>query len=218
MNFTILPSQIWNRFSEFISAQGGHVAGSVDSTLDLVSRAICTRRHISSFTYVYNNRHWNQRRKATKNLEVLARQDGWSFLSCVDIQLINRAIDGITAIEFFRDLIPESKVNECRNQEFRKLSLTHRRRFLLRVIYVTTILLKFSSYAIFRIAKLDSIHTNTVFLSEATFKYKFLLNVTKSRNRVELRKCISELRETMLISRLTDRFVFWEKMLLIEDI
>jgi hypothetical protein len=218
MNFTILPSQIWNRFSEFISAQGGHVAGSVDSTLDLVSRAICTRRHISSFTYVYNNRHWNQRRRATKNLEILARQDGWSFLSCVDIQLINRAIDGITAIEFFRDLIPESKINECRLQEFRKLSLTHRRRFLLYVIYVSIILLKFSSYAIFRIAKIDSIHTSIVLLSEATFKYKFLLNITKSRNRVELRKYISELRETMLIARLTDRFIFWEKMLLIEDI
>jgi hypothetical protein len=218
INFTILPSQIWNRFSEFISSQGGHVAGSVDSTLDRVSRTICTRRHVSNFTYVYDNRHWKQRRNASKNLKILAKQDGWSFLSCVDIQLLNRAIDGITAIEFFRDLIPQSKVDECRIEEFRKLSLTRRRRFFLGVVYTFTLLLKFTNYAIFKIIKLAFISRNMVFLNDASFKYRFLLNVTNSRNKLELRNHITELRETMLISQLTDRFIFWEKMLLIDDI
>lgn len=217
VNFTILPSQIWNRFSEFIGAQGGHVAGSVDSTLDLVSRIICTRRHISNFTYIFNNRHWKQRRKAVKNLEILARQDGWAFLSCVDVQLINRAIDGITSIEFFLDLIPESKIEECRHQEFCKLRLSPRRGFLLRFVYVFTLIIQFGNVAIFKIIKLDWVLRNISYWNTITFKYKFLLSITKSRNKLELRRNISELRATMLIPRLADRFIFWEKMLLIED-
>ena len=104
INFTVLPSEVWNRFTKFIDSQDGHVAGSMDSTLNLVSRIFCTQRHLPDFEYTYDDRHWASRRHATKNLKALARQDGWGNFSGVDIALLNRTLDGISAINFFAPL------------------------------------------------------------------------------------------------------------------
>ncbi len=214
INFTMLPSKIWNHFSQFMFAQGGHVAGSMDSTLDLVSRAICNERHISQFTYVYNNRHWRKRRKATKNLQILARQDGWSFMASVDIQLINRTIDGIAAVEFFRDLIPKSSINQYRKQEFNKLSLTSKRRLLLLLIYKAIIILKLFIHALSKVCRIRRVISTLAILNQAHFKYHYLLGITKSKDKDELLNLIVALRESHNFPKLGSRFLFWEKMLI----
>lgn len=214
INFTILPSKIWNRFGQYVFAQGGHVAGSMDSTLDFVSRAICNRRHISQFSYTYNNRHWKKRSQATDNLKVLAREDGWSFMACVDIQLMNRAIDGLTAIEFFNDLIPNSRIDDYRRQQFQNLSLSSKRRSLILSRYYATLVLKNFYCSIGKLSTQSYFQKRLTKLNQTCLKYQFLLSMTNSSNREELVQYISELRRTNLIPELESRFVFWERMLL----
>jgi hypothetical protein len=214
INFTILPSIVWNRFGQFIVAQGGHVAGSMDSTLDLVSRAICNRRHISQFSYVYSNRHWKKKSRASENLETLAKIDGWSFMSCADIQLMNRAIDGICALEFFSDLIPLSRIDEYRLQQFKKLGLTPKRRILIISRYYATLLLQIFCDSMEKLLQQTFLQKRLIRLNQALLKYYFLLGITKSKNREELAKFVVELRESELIPELESRFFFWESMVL----
>jgi hypothetical protein len=213
INFTLLPHRIWNQFSQMISDQGGHVAGSVDSTLDFVARASCKVSHLSSFTYVYNNRHWEKRLEASNNLAVLAAEDGWSFMSSVDIQLLNRSIDRITAIEYFAPHLPSETIDACRAESFNLLSLSSKRRHLISIrlqLQMCTLLLS-SVLKIVTIGDVSSTVRDRI--KRKILTYNFVLKSCESKDKEELRTHIRHLREKNLIPRLEKRFIFWEELL-----
>ena len=60
-----------------------------------MSRLICEYSGLDEFTYTYDNRHWESQRRAKRNLEKLALEDGWEFLASEEIQLLNRRIERI---------------------------------------------------------------------------------------------------------------------------
>jgi hypothetical protein len=102
--FSLLPGVVWNRFVDLINAQGGHVAGSIDSSLNLAVDLITPNLVSTNFRYLYDNRHWNSKKNAKKNLINLTTEDGWGEFATIEISLVARAIDGIASLIFFSDL------------------------------------------------------------------------------------------------------------------
>lgn len=113
--FSAIPAHVWNRFSAFICAQGGHVAGSMDSTLSTVALIICNLKPLPNFNYFYSSRHWSRRSEADLHLKSLSLMDGWSDLSSTEIAILNRLYDNLSALNFFSDLIPHRKIIEAQN-------------------------------------------------------------------------------------------------------
>jgi hypothetical protein len=111
--FSAIPAVVWNRFSAFICAQGGHVAGSMDSTLSAVALIICNLKLLPNFNYFYSSHHWSRRSEADSHLKSLSFTDGWNELSSTEIAILNRLYDNLSALNFFSDLIPHRKIIEA---------------------------------------------------------------------------------------------------------
>jgi len=113
--FSAIPAHIWNRFSAFICAQGGHVAGSMDSTLSTVALIICNLKSLPNYNYFYSSHHWSRRSEADSHLKNLSFTDGWGELSSPEVAILNRLYDNLSALNFFSDLIPNRKIIEAQN-------------------------------------------------------------------------------------------------------
>jgi hypothetical protein len=103
--FSWIPSRLWNRVCDFIYAQGGHIAGSVDFTIAMIALLSCRKRHAKDFTYIFSNHHWGSRSEAEDHLRKLAVVDGWREFSGSDIAILNRTLDNISALIFFGDFV-----------------------------------------------------------------------------------------------------------------
>lgn len=211
--FSLLPSLIWNRFAEFIQQEGGHVAGSVDSTLNLVTRLSCKRSQISGFTYTYDNRHWGNRKIATKHLEVLASQDGWTKLTSVEISLVNRTIDGLSAISFFGEYIPMEVRQEARINLFKSFKPSMKKRLFVVFRYAT-----FSSArALLKVLRL-AIRTEMILrLSDYIAKTRELDKVLQQTWKIEslggVITLIDQFQGSGDFPLLENRFHFWKEQL-----
>jgi len=212
INFTLIPGTIWNRFTEFIDAQEGHVAGSVDSALNLVSRLICEESTIKSFHYVYDNRHWENKISASKNLSVLALQDGWSEFAGPDIQILNRNIDYLAALIFFQDLIPNEAFAIAESKLFLNFRPSIKKRILVYAHSLSLIPINAMLKGILSIYPLGSL----VKLQNRILKL-IDLNQTKQRSwKIKSRNDICALGNAWLTSGrfplINARFRFWEKI------
>lgn len=109
--FSLLPANLWNRFTELIDKQGGHVAGSIDSSLNLAVNLVSATEMINDFTYVYDNRHWNSRKSSIKSLTKLTIEDGWTTFPTIQMSLVGRVIDGIASLVFFSEFYTEDQLD-----------------------------------------------------------------------------------------------------------
>lgn len=209
INFTALPADVWNRFTLFIRSQGGHAAGSVDSTLNLMSRLICECKTMYTFDYRYNSRHWENQKQARKNLEKLALQDGWENLASEEIQLLNRRIDAFCALIFFGDLLP-NKFDSTRLALLRDFELSLKKRLHLRarILGYSAIkildALKFSMGADADEAKQRHLISNRIEVDKLT------LSSTKIRTQQDILEIVRLIQASGNFPLLRERFVFWE--------
>lgn len=211
INFTLVPSKVWNHFARFINSQGGHVAGSVDSTLNMVSRLICNHRAINTFDYYYDNRHWNNRREASQNLRKLAVQDGWSKLASVDIQLLNRNIDNVVAVDFFEGLIPRNKIESAKVEMLRSFQPTLRRRILILARYKSILFLN----TLYRTKNVVSKSTELGIFENYQQKLDIvILKSWKVKSKAQILHLVEEFQATKDFPLLTARFSFWKSFLL----
>lgn len=212
INFTLIPGTIWNRFTEYIEAQGGHVAGSVDSALNLVSRLICEHRTMHSFHYVYDNRHWGNRRRASKNLSKLALQDGWSEFASPAIQILNRNIDYLAALLFFQDLIPNEEFAIAESKLFLNFQPSFKRKALINAQSLSLNLIYSILKGTLSIYSLGSL----VKLQKRILKLMHLNQTMQKSWEIKSKNDICVLGEAWLTSgrfpRLNARFKFWEKI------
>jgi hypothetical protein len=208
INFTALPACVWNRFTLFIRSQGGHAAGSVDSTLNLMSRLICEYKTMVTFDYKYNNRHWENQKEAKKNLEKLAREDGWENFSSEEIQLLNRRIDALSAFIFFHDLMPNNleSVRLSLIYDF-KLSIKKRLHLHLRILL-------YSFYRIIKVANFiytknaDKIELHKIIKNRIKID-KLILLSTKIRTEQDIISLVKLIQASGTFSLLKKRFEFW---------
>lgn len=213
INFTILPSVVWNRFTKFIRAQGGHVAGSMDSTLNLVARLICKNISLETFHYIYDESHWKRRYSAAKNLKKLADADGWTYLSGTDFQLLNRTLDGLSALNYFEDLIPKTARFEEQERYFRMLKLSTKRRLSLSTkILFHTLFIKFWRSMVYVIEN-KSLEKWLAISRENKNRDLLRMNFAESSNLSDLVEKVQALRKSKEFPKLETRFLFWEKHL-----
>jgi hypothetical protein len=102
INFTLIPSKIWNQFSLMIKDQGFHVAASLDGTLNQMVGLTCAFSPLEHFTYFYDNHNWEGRMAPKRSLNKLARHAGWEDWTSVEIALFNRLLDNLSSLAYVR--------------------------------------------------------------------------------------------------------------------
>jgi hypothetical protein len=132
VNFTLIPSVIWNRFTSFIESQSGHIAGSADATLNMVVRDVCLFSTFLDFSYYYNIRHWNNDRSGKTHLTDLSREDGWEHFSSPEIAVINRTVDNLAALSYFSSLYDKEKLSAGVLRELKSFEVIRLKRVFMR--------------------------------------------------------------------------------------
>ena len=132
VNFTLVPSLVWNRFTSFIESQSGHIAGSADATLNMIVRDVCLLSSNLEFSYYYNMRHWHNDRAGKIHLTELSREDGWKHFSSPEIAVINRTIDNLAALSYFSSLYDKEKLSAGILRELKTFEINELKRLFLR--------------------------------------------------------------------------------------
>lgn len=213
--FSLLPSLIWNRFAEFIQQEGGHVAGSVDSTLNLVTRLSCKRSQITGFTYTYDNRHWEDRKIATKHLEVLASQDGWTKLTSVEISLVNRTIDGLAALAFFGEYIPEEVKRQAQINLLNSFKPSAKKKLLVVSRYATFSFARVLLKGLGMVIRAESILRLSGYISRTWELDRVLRQSWKIESIGDVINLINQFQDSGDFPLLEKRFQFWKAQLVL---
>jgi hypothetical protein len=93
--FSLIPANLWNSFTDYIDAQGGHIAPSADSSLSLIAKLQYKHERLAGFTYIYSDRHWDNRLRIRSELRKLSRMDGWGELSGSTSAVLTAHVDQI---------------------------------------------------------------------------------------------------------------------------
>ena len=209
INFTALPAEVWNRFTLFIRSQGGHAAGSVDSTLNLVSRLICDFVAMDSFDYRYDNRHWENQKQAKGNLEKLALEDGWENLASEEIQLLNRRIDALSAFIFFQDLL-SGKFDNIRQSLLHDFKLSPKKRLHLMVrMSVFLLYRKINKLSMIKSVALSDSKKQSLIKNQIDIDM-IILQSTKIQSEQDILRLVKKFESLGEFPKLEERFAFWE--------
>ena len=136
INFCLVPSVLWNRFTLMIRDQKFHVAGSLDSTFDQMTNLSCNFMPSFEFTYYYDNHNWEGGRISNIRLTQLSRDDGWGSWSSVEIALFNRLIDNLTSLNYVLDISSPMELHQTYSHLMLQFMPSHKRR-----LFVTSLLL-----------------------------------------------------------------------------
>jgi hypothetical protein len=98
--FGAVPSEIWNGFVSFLSAQGDPLADSLDSSLYLICDVFGKIQVGQGFSYTWNSDNWTNRAKAIRNLYSSTLKMGWGEYSGVNAALVHRVLDQISALSY----------------------------------------------------------------------------------------------------------------------
>lgn len=211
--FSCLPARIWNRFIDFIECQGGHTAGSADSTLALVAYTSSEIELNVDFTYYYSTGNWDNRKSARKHLTKLCQDDGWESLSSPRIAVMNRCIDNITGLVFFREYIQRDVFQKSVDSQIYSLRLGKKKKVLFKCLvsvlnyFISPILDVLSLIALgslrHRIQSLNLLTHNIL------SQFQIILILDEIRNPQELLGFIERDLQDLNLSKLKVRFDFW---------
>ena len=207
--FSLLPSIVWNRFASLISEQGGHVAGSIDSSLNIAVSLIEPKDKITAFKYFYDNRHWDSRKLSKQHLIRLTKEDGWGDFATVEISLVSRAIDGIASLIFFSDLYSD---NDLRLQIKKWISATkphilrtYLKKFEILFFVLGKKLLKVCGS--YKLVKLQRSCSNSILYR------RILVSAWGAKSIEDYLKIVEVLLGLQTLPLLQSRFYFWQREL-----
>lgn len=111
--FSLTPDSLWNSFTDYIDAQGGHIAPSADSSLNLIARRKYNYKRLTGFKYSYSARHWDNKKRIGIELRKLSTNDGWGPLSGSTAAVLVSHLDRICFSIFHanRDGEPHNQAN-----------------------------------------------------------------------------------------------------------
>lgn len=207
--FSLLPSIVWNRFANLISEQGGHVAGSIDSSLNLAVSLIEPKTSITAFKYFYDNRHWNSKKLSMQHLVRLTREDGWEEFATVEMSLVSRAIDGVVSLIFFSDLY---SVKDFRNQIDKWISATkpHILRTYIKKFEILFLVLGINLLKLGTPYKLTSLK---VFCSNSILYRRIIVSAWDAKKIEDYLEVVELLHGLPSLPLLQSRFNFWQREL-----
>ena len=207
--FSLLPAKVWNRFVDLIIAQGGHVAGSIDSSLNLVVSLIKPSLINSDFRYFYDNRHWESKRLSKTHLIQLTKEDGWEKFATVDISLVSRAIDGIASLIFFRDFYSELEF-EIQLKNWIEATKPHYLRILSRRVETLFLVVL---RGILGIIPGPLTRSLMVSFNMSVLYRKILLSTWDASEVKDYLSIVETLMQIQFLTKLQSRFNFWESQL-----
>ena len=206
VNFTLIPRKIWTKFSEYASEQGGHLAASTDYTLNLITRLTCEKRDNLDFKYIYDDTNWNKKTLQRNQLTRLSKLDGWLHLSGTDVQLLNRSLDALSCLHFFKDFVPDESFNSEIAKLLSGLKLSLRRSTYLHTRKQTLLLL----VSICRVLK-RLLGNKTVIerLEGQLIATTLVIRISKANSLKEIQFEILELKKLVTLPKLEKRLEFW---------
>jgi hypothetical protein len=211
--FSCLPAQIWNKFVNFIEHQGGHTAGSADSTLALIAYASSEFHLNKDFTYFYSTGNWDNRKFAQKHLTKLSLDDGWESLSSPRIAVMNRSIDNIAGLLFFRENIRRDIFEKTLESQIHSFRISRLKRVVFKFfVYVFGYLILPILNVLFTIT-LGSLsgknHAVYVRASGIQNQFKLVLILDEIRDIQSLLNFIQNDLRNLNFPKLSERFDFW---------
>jgi len=208
INFTLVPRKFWTRFTEFASAQGGHLAASTDYTLNLIARLTCDKRNNLDFDYIYDASNWKKRTLQRSQLNRLSRIDGWSNLSGTDIQLLNRTLDALSCLYFFKSSMSHEsfQIEVKKLQTSLKLSL-RRKTFIQVWISILVLLVPICAF-VRNFFPLGNLHGH---LQGQLIAARLVTRVSNAKSFSEIKSEILKVKDLVFLPRLEKRFEFWIK-------
>ena len=214
INFTLIPRKIWTKFSEYASEQGGHLAASTDYTLNLIARLTCEKRDDLDFEYIYDSTNWNKKTLKRNQLTRLSKLDGWLYLSGTEVQLLNRSLDALSCLHYFKDLIPDESFNSETAKLLSGLKLSLRRSTYLHSRRQILLLL----VSICRLLKRFLGNKNVVECLEGKLiATTLVIRISRARTPKEIQFEVLEFRKLAKLPKLEARFEFWIRNLGVDE-
>lgn len=210
INFVLTPAHIWNKFACIVEDQKFHVAGSMDSTLNLMVQLSCKFVPISSFSYFYDNHNWANRRASRVSLLKLTEKDGWSGWASIEIALLSRQLDNLSCLSYVAEFVEVDAMKTAYKNLMLRFKPRLRRRIRIRfeIICLKVIIGSrvFSSNKLREFPLIEILYHR---LSSAIF-------ISKSWSIEQLPDVIELVRKLQIfknLSPLQSRFQFWQDSL-----
>ena len=205
--FSLVPSIIWNRFSQLVRDQNYHVAGSFDFILNRLAQLSCKFEHKQGFQYYWKDDNWKTPKEAIVHLTKLAERDGWREWSSPEIANLNRSIDCLASLNYIQDLLnPEVIENEIKKLLV-ELQPTTKRRF--KYMFVNPILQLEIKFRAFSVLVTGSEDQRILSLQKRLSLYKFIKSTWKIESLKDLIGLIEFLASLNRFNDLRWRFQFW---------
>jgi hypothetical protein len=209
--FSLVPAQIWNKFSRYIRDQEYHVAGAFDYILNFMAQKHSEFEHIDHFNYYWRNHNWESGKKARAHLIGLTRNDGWNTWSTPEIALFNRTMDCIVSLNYIVDELSVDAVDSEVKKFINTLRINNRKSVkvygTIVILYVSSILRRLNEK--FKAVKVSK----EIDFSSQINHHLYLLSLRNITSLAELRERTQYLQTLPELSNLKKRFEFWELMI-----
>ena len=206
INFCLVPSVLWNRFTLMVRDQNFHVAGSLDSTLNQMANLSSNFVPAFNFTYYYDNHNWEGGRISNIRLTQLANDDGWGSWSSVEIALFNRLVDNLASLNYVRDLSPSTALDQTYTRLMAQFLPSFKRR-----LFVNTVLpiIRIAD-ALLRVPGASKMVTKwRDNLQSIVERIGFMRKSWAVKNLKDVDRLVVELMSSGKFPILESRFVFW---------
>ena len=204
--FSLVPSIIWNRFTELIQAQNYHVPGSFDFTFSLLARLMGKFEYISGFIYEWKDDNWSSGKISKRQLIGLAERDGWGFWSSPEIANFNRSVDSLVALNYLSNYVDRNSRNLEIAQSLKTFQPSTKKRIkhiCLTILLNCRILIRKVFLAVFNRDIQSGRPERQLEL------YKFIIKTWSIRTLRDLISLLTELESTCKFEALQERFKFW---------
>jgi len=212
INFVLIPAHIWNQFALIIQDQKFHVAGSMDSTLNLMVQLTCKLLPIPDFAYYYDNHNWAGRVASRRSLLKLTEKDGWGIWATIDIALLSRLLDNLSCLSYVAEFAEAEAMNVAFKSLMQQFKPRFRRETLTRLeILILKAMISIRVPSLIKFKGIDLYENIELKLSRA----KFIRDSWSTKQLTDVIDLIRQLENIENFAKLQGRFHFWHVTLLI---
>lgn len=207
--FSLVPSNIWNKFASLVRAQRYHVAGSFDFTFNFMAQKMCKFEHNPGFAYHWKDDNWDTVKKSKAHLSRLASSDGWEEWSSPEIAILNRTIDSLASLSFLQDQVSlQVLLNEI---QLLVLSLQPSKKNHIKLTVSLPILRLLDMFGSSSLGRIFWKKSTTSQIRGRLELYLFIEKTWSIENLADILTFVSYLKTMQKFESLQIRFSFWEK-------
>lgn len=205
-NFTLIPAHIWNKFSCMIQDQKFHVAGSMDSTLNLMVQLTCKLMPIPDFVYFYDNHNWASRIASRHSLLQLTEKDGWGIWASIDIAILSRNLDNLACLSYVAEFAKDDDMSAAFRNLMQQFKPRVRRKT---IIWFEIFILNAIIVARVRLLSQNKSITSNMNLVLKLSKANFIRDSWSIKSLTDVIELIKDLEKMENLSKLHGRFRCW---------